>query len=316
MDDLAIVVITPLIFLCCLALIGVGYWYFRRTSQRKELIERIEGSDAVPGGIQEDTSGKKSPSEWYMAMTGGLGNLIKSRDEGDITALNRRFVQAGIRHRNAIVVFLGSKIFLAILFPLVFSLVRVFIIRSMLPLYLAVILVVLALIGFYLPELWLRVRTARRKEEISRYFPDALDLMVVCAEAGMGLDSAVARVGEEIKISSRHLGDEFRLLILETRAGKMRREALRNLALRTDVEDIGSFATLLIQTDKFGTSVAQALRVQADSMRTKRHQRVEELAAKLPVKLLFPTIFFIFPALFVVLMGPAIIQAFRMWSGR
>jgi len=276
MDNLALVIITPLIFLCCLALLGVGYWYFRRTSQRKELMERIESSDAVTSGIEGEPSGKKSPSEWYMAMTGRLGDLIKPRDEGGITALNRRFLQAGIRDREAIVIFLGSKIFLAILFPVVFTLLKVFIIRSILPLY----------------------------------------LMVVCAEAGMGLDSAVARVGEEMKISSRHLGDEFRLLILETRAGKMRREAFRNLALRTGVEDIDSFATLLIQTDKFGTSVAQALRVQSDSMRTKRYQRVEEVAAKLPVKLLFPTIFFIFPALFVVLMGPALIQAFRMWSSR
>lgn len=316
MDDLAAVVITTLIFLCCLALVGVGYWYFRRTSQRKELMERIENSDAVTSGIEREPSGKKSPSEWYMAMTGRLGDLIQPRDEKGVTALNRRFMQAGIRHRNAIVIFLGTKIFLAILFPVVFTLLRVFIIRSILPLYLMVILVVLAIIGFYLPEVWLRIRTARRKEEITRHFPDALDLMVVCAEAGMGLDSAVARVGEEIRISSRHLGDEFRLLILETRAGKMRREAIRNLALRTGVEDIDSFATLLIQTEKFGTSVAQALRVQSDSMRTKRFQRVEEVAAKLPVKLLFPTIFFIFPALFVVLMGPALIQAFRMWSSR
>jgi tight adherence protein C len=316
MDDLALVVITPLIFLCCLSLMGVGYWYFRRTSQRKELMERIESSDAVTSGIEGEPSGKKSPSEWYMAMTGRLGDLIQPRGEEGITALNRRFMRAGIRHRNAIVIFLGTKIFLAILFPVVFTLLRVFIIRSILPLYLMAILVVLAIIGFYLPELWLRVRTARRKEEITRYFPDALDLMVVCAEAGMGLDSAVARVGEEMKISSQHLGDEFRLLILETRAGKTRREALRNLALRTDVEDISSFATLLIQTDKFGTSVAQALRVQSDSMRTRRYQRVEEVAAKLPVKLLFPTIFFIFPSLFVVLMGPALIQAFRMWSSR
>ena len=131
----------------------------------------------------------------------------------------------------------------------------------------------------------------------------------------MGLDAAINRVGEEMKLRCREVSEELRLLSLELRAGKMRRDALKNLALRTDSEDVNCFVTLLIQTDKFGTSIAQALRVQSDSMRTKRSQKVEELAAKLPVKLLFPTIFFIFPSLFLVLLGPALIRAFRVWRG-
>ena len=139
--------------------------------------------------------------------------------------------------------------------------------------------------------------------------------MVICAEAGMGLDAAINRVGEEMSLRCPEVSEEMRLLSLELRAGKQRRDALRNLSMRTDSEDINSFVTLLIQTDKFGTSIAQALRVQSDSMRTKRSQRVEELAAKLPVKLLFPTILFIFPSLFLVLMGPALIRAFRVWKG-
>jgi tight adherence protein C len=175
--------------------------------------------------------------------------------------------------------------------------------------------VLLALVGFYIPSLWLRIKIAQRKDEIVRGFPDALDLMVVCAEAGMGLDAAINRVGEEMRLRCAPVSDELKLLSLELRAGKQRRDALRNLTMRTDSEDINSFVTLLIQTDKFGTSIAQALRVQSDSMRTKRSQKVEELAAKLPVKLLFPTILFIFPSLFLVLMGPALIRAFRIWKG-
>ena len=134
---------------------------------------------------------------------------------------------------------------------------------------------------------------------------------MVCVEAGVGLDAAINRVGEEMRLSNKVLSEEFRLLSLELRAGKTRRDALRNLAMRTDLEDVSSFVTLLIQTDKFGTSVAQAVRVQSDSMRRKRFQRAEEMAAKLPVKLVFPLILFIFPALFIVVLGPAAIRIFR-----
>lgn len=171
--------------------------------------------------------------------------------------------------------------------------------------------ILLALIGFYLPNFWLRRKVDRRKEKILRGLPDALDLMVVCAEAGVGLDAAIQRVGEEMKLANRPLSEEFRLLNLELRAGKQRRDALKNLALRTDLDDVRSLVTLLVQTERFGTSIAQALRVHSDSMRTKRFQRVEEVAAKLPVKLLFPLIFFIFPSLFVVILGPAILKVYR-----
>jgi tight adherence protein C len=170
----------------------------------------------------------------------------------------------------------------------------------------------MAYIGFYLPNLWLRIKSGRREEKILQGFPDALDLMVVCVEAGIGLDAAINRVGEEMKLSNKVLAEEFRLLSLELRAGKQRRDALRNLATRTGLEDVSSLVSLLIQTDKFGTSVAQALRVHSESMRIKRYQKAEELATKLPVKLVFPLIIFIFPSIFVTVMGPAIIQIFRV----
>jgi tight adherence protein C len=174
------------------------------------------------------------------------------------------------------------------------------------------ILFVLAVCGFYLPGIWLRMRVTKRKEQMTEGLPEALDMMVVCVEAGMGLDAAINRVGEEMALSNKVVGEEFRLLSLELQVGKQRKDALRSLAMRTDLEDVNSLVTLLVQTEKFGTSIGQSLRVHSDSMRVKRQQRAEEIAAKLPVKLLFPLIVFIFPALFVVILGPAVIRFIRI----
>jgi tight adherence protein C len=169
-------------------------------------------------------------------------------------------------------------------------------------------LVLLALAGFYLPNGWLLLKTARRQEKIRDGFADALDLLVVCVEAGMGLDGAIHRTAKEIALDSKVLSEELTLMNLELRAGKSRRDALKNLAMRTGIEDVNSLVTLLIQTDKLGTSVAQALRVYSDTFRTKRYMKAEEQAAKIPVKLTIPMILFIFPALLIAIMGPAFIR--------
>jgi tight adherence protein C len=172
--------------------------------------------------------------------------------------------------------------------------------------------ILLGVAGFYAPNLWVKMKTQGRQQKITEGFPDALDLMTVCVEAGLGLDAALNQVADEIQLSNKVLSEELKLINLELRAGQSRANALRNLSLRTDLEDVNNFTTLLIQTDNFGTSIGQALRVHSDTMRTKRHHRAEEAAAKLPVKLLFPLIFFIFPSMFVVIMGPAIIQIMRI----
>jgi tight adherence protein C len=171
--------------------------------------------------------------------------------------------------------------------------------------------VLIALIGFYLPDIWLLQKSDKRKQNILNSLPDALDLLVIAVEAGMGLDSAIYRVASELKMNSPELSDELHFMNLELRAGKTRRECLKNLALRTNLDEINSLVTLLLQTDKFGTSLAKALRVYSDSYRSERFQRAEEIAAKLPVKLLFPLVAFIFPALFVVLLGPAAISIYN-----
>ena len=172
-------------------------------------------------------------------------------------------------------------------------------------------LVSAAACGYYVPDIVLKRRIAHRQREIFESFPDALDLMVVCVEAGLAMDAALARVGAEIGLKSPVLAEELQLVTLEMRAGSAKEKALRNLALRTGVEDVDSLAKMLIQADRFGTSVGLALRIQSDQLRTRRRQLIEENAAKIATKLLFPLIFCIFPALLVVLLGPACLQIMR-----
>ncbi len=169
-------------------------------------------------------------------------------------------------------------------------------------------LAVAAACGYYAPDILLKRRIAHRQREIFETFPDALDLMTVCVEAGLAMDAALARVGAEIGLKSPVLAEELQLVTLELRAGNAKDKALRNLALRTGVEDVDALAKMLIQADRFGTSVGVALRIQSEQLRTRRRQLVEERAAKIGTKLLFPLIFFIFPALLVVLLGPSILQ--------
>lgn len=171
--------------------------------------------------------------------------------------------------------------------------------------------IIFALIGYQVPTLWLGRAITRRRLEIQNGLPDAIDLMIVCIEAGSGIDQALNRVAEELAIAYPALARELEMICAETRAGKPRLEAFRNFAERTKVEDVRSLVAMLIQTDRFGTSLGQALRTHAETSRTKRRQRAEEKAAKLGVKLLFPLVFCLFPAFYVVVVGPSMLQIFR-----
>jgi len=229
----------------------------------------------------------------------------------DFSKVRVKFLKAGIRRESFTALFWGAKILLAALLPLMFLLFRFTLIKVLSPQWTLVSEVIAALTGYYLPDILLKVRTDSRKEKIQKALPDALDLMVVCVQAGMGLDAAINRVAQEIKLTSPDLSDELALLNLELRAGKARQDALRNMAVRTDLDAVNSLVTLLIQTDRFGTSITSALKVFADGFRNERFQRAEELAAKMPVKLIFPLIFFIFPALFVIIAAPAFIKIYQ-----
>jgi tight adherence protein C len=168
-----------------------------------------------------------------------------------------------------------------------------------------------ALVGYFIPSMVVDSRLGKRRREIENGLPDALDLLVVCIEAGSGLDQAIVKTSDELAITYPALAEEFRLLTTEIRAGKPRMEAFKSLAQRTKVDDVRSMVAMLIQTDRFGTSVGQALRTHADTSRTKRRQRAEERAQQLAVKLVFPLVLCFFPALYVVVLGPAVIQLIR-----
>ncbi len=173
---------------------------------------------------------------------------------------------------------------------------------------------VLALLGFLMPKIHLRLRSRRRQHRLRLSLPDALDLLVVCVEAGMGLNQAIVRVSEELRETHPEIADEFRLVNLEIRAGKTRYDALRGMGERTGVHDIISLTSMIIQTDRFGTSVARSLRVHSDSLRTERRQRAEEAAAKTTIKLVFPLVFCIFPALFIIILGPAALHLYEIFG--
>lgn len=248
---------------------------------------------------------------FFVKLLRSSGSIGKPKSPEEISSLQKTFLQAGFR-KDISMIFFGSKVWLAVLLPIVFIIVKGVVLKTMPTLQFTIVILASCLVGFYLPNVWIKKKVARRKDRIFKGFPDALDLMVVCVEAGTGLDSAITKVGDELSLSNKDLSNEFKLLSLELRAGKARKEALQNLALRCDLDDVSSLVTLLIQTDKFGTSVAQALRVYSDSMRNTRQQNAEEQAAKLPVKLIFPLALFLLPSLFVVLLGPGVVKMFKV----
>jgi len=299
-----------------LLLAGIGVVQLLRTSSRKRaLLEKVQASSqdvmfgATTGTVDSSSSGI---SGWITDLIGQLGKSVAKDKVADHTLLRPKFLKAGIRSEKAPAVFWGVKIIMALVLPLGFLLFRFMAPHVVISPTMGIgIITVLALAGFYLPDLWLSNTIQKRRQTILKGFPDALDLLVVCVEAGMGLDGAINRVAKESKSNNKTLSDELHLFTLEIRAGMARKDALKNLAMRTDLEEMNNLVTLLIQTEKFGTSVSQALKVFSDSMRTQRFQRAEEKAAKIPVKLLFPLILFIFPSLFVAILGPAVISIYQ-----
>ncbi len=266
--------------------------------------------DTLDGKKVDTDKGRRTSQRWMarvISLTRPLAKLSVPEEGWEESPVRIRFINAGWRKSTAPALFYAAKTGLTLLFPiLMYLLLR----HGDHKLFFW--MVAAAAIGYYLPDMWLKHCLKERQREVFETFPDALDLMTVCVEAGLAMDAALARVAQEIGMKSTVLAEELQLVTLELRAGSTKDKALRNLALRTGVEDVDALVTLLIQAERFGTSIAASLRVQSEQLRTKRRQRAEETAAKIALKLLFPLIFFIFPALMVVLMGPAILQIYRV----
>lgn len=283
---------------------GVAWALFPDKFRRRMASLQIEGQ---PGLRTEDNPWV----ERVIKISRPFAKVSLPSEGWDNSPMRIRFINAGWRGHSAPFLFFGAKTLLALVLPLISLLYggeRLF--ASGTPLVM-VLLVFTAAIGYYLPNLALDHTIEKRKREIFDNFPDALDLLTICVEAGLGLDASINRVAEEIHLKSETLAQELQLVLMELRAGFPKERALRNLALRTGVEEIDLLVAMLIQSDRFGTSMGESLRIHAENLRTKRRQRAEEAAAKISLKLLFPLIFLIFPTLMLILVGPAALQIYR-----
>lgn len=232
---------------------------------------------------------------------------VLPKSQAEVSILLQRLQHAGYRDESASKVFYGSKVVV----PIVLCLV---VLATGLGSYNLFFYILALVIGFIVPDLWLSRHTKTRQSRIRRGLPDVLDLLIICIEAGLSLDQATARTAMELKVSQPELSDELGIVVLEQRAGRPRSEAWKHLAERTDVDAVQNLTTMLVQAEQFGTSIAKTLRVHGDTLRTQRVQQVEEAAAKTSIKLLFPLVLFIFPSLFVIILGPAFISILGTFS--
>jgi tight adherence protein C len=302
-----------LIPLVVFVLFVVGVWtVLTMISQRNSRAEERLRQYSRPASLAEiEMPSKVSREERFGDLKKTIENLgagLKPQSELEQSALRVRLANAGFRSESAAALYLGLRVASFAVFALI-GVVMFLLLRMPVPVFRSpwAGLGILMGIGFYLPNIILWYLRRKRQEAIFLSLPDALDLLVVCVESGLGLDAAMRKVTEELKDHAKVIAEEFSLANFQLQMGRPRREVLHDLGVRTGVDDVRSLAAILIQADRFGSSIAQALRVQSDSMRTRRRQLAEEKAAKTAVQLIFPLVLFIFPGIFVVLVGPAAI---------
>lgn len=244
----------------------------------------------------------------WNAVLESLSKLSLPKDGWQDSSIHLKFLRAGIRGNNAPKIYYAVKSLMTFGIPLLLALITWPYAGDMGLSKFGFMLLVVATLGYYLPEIYLSRRTDKRVKDTQEGLPDLIDLLVICTESGLGLDAALNRVSKEIARTNPYLAEELYLTNLEIRAGAGRNAALKNLALRIKLDSMHNLVSMLVQADRFGTSVSESLRTQASLMRIRRMQTAEEIAAKIPVKMLLPMIFCIFPALIIVIIGPAIIQ--------
>lgn len=281
-----------------LSLVGMRYWV-----RPNEALERIAG-----GGVNAVEDAPAHPSLAFYDVVKRIGNVVPASPK-DVNVMQRRLIRAGMRGPNALKILYGAKLMLAVTLPLIVT-GLIYNANTEPGNKFGAVLGAIA-VGFFGPNEYVRMKAKKRQKEISRGLANALDLMVVCVESGLGLDQAILQVAKELEHAHKDISEEFGLVNLELKAGKRRVEALRNLAERTASDDLKKLVAVLIQADRFGTGVAQSLRAHADYMRVQARQIAEEKAAKLGVKLVFPIFFCILPSLFVVTVGPVVVKIIR-----
>jgi len=289
----------------------ITFWGLYKLSTAETAQQRLERLSARPHPLEE--AELEAPfldrviKPWFRRQLRAAGRLAPARN---LERLRQNLAQAGYPYGLTVLDFLGVKLLGSILAGIFI----VYLLASRKQPFLSTALFVGAagLAGFFLPDIWLNSRVRKRKKELTRHLPDALDMLSICVDAGAGLDAAMLRISQKWQ---NEIAVEFGKVVAEIRIGISRSEALQNMARRTSVPEIGSFVAVLLQADQFGLSVAHVLHTQSDQMRTRRWQRAEEEARKVPIKLLFPLVFLILPAMFAVTIGPAVPVLIRTFAG-
>jgi len=303
---MAIYVIAALTTLTLLTVVAGVYQLSFRGRRIADRLSRVVELDAEE--MTEQFSDEKLPL--YAEAIGFFGWLIPNQVYSEV--LKWDLARAGYRHNESRRIFAGARVITTGLFTTLTLLASWrFHLR---PQEILTLTLIAAAFGYLAPMMWVRIRQAKRIQEITLALPDALDLLVICVEAGQGLNAALVKVGREIHFKAETLGDELRVVNSEMLAGVARIQALRNFAMRTGVDDVRALVAVMIQSDRFGTSIVAALRSHSDSLRIRRRQRAEETARKTPVKLVFPLVFCIFPELLVVILAPGMLALFRALS--
>jgi tight adherence protein C len=300
-------VIPILTALTLIAVAAAIYHFHVRSRDVSDRLKRVVDGEEAPDHFADPM---ESSLPLPLRLVSFLGWLLPGHIESE--TLYWELAQAGYRHLEARKVFSGARVISTIIVALATMLSAFTLHRS--PQEILVLALVGVLVGFYLPMMVVRMRQSKRQREIMLALPDALDLLVICVEAGQGLNAALLKVGRESELQSSSLADELRQINNEMRAGVTRVQALRNFSLRTGVDEVRALVAVMVQSDRFGTSVAHALRTHAESLRIRRRQRAEEIARKAPVKLVFPLVFCIFPELLVVILAPGMLALFRVLS--
>jgi tight adherence protein C len=267
---------------------------------RHAMLERISSVVTARSVLTDVTNISQKKSAWFGGMVQKLEGIVP-KSQAEVSVVRQRLIRAGYRSDSAIKVFYGAKV----LSPIVLC---TLITASGFANFSPFTAYVAALgIGFLVPDFWLGRRITLRQKQIRLGLPEVLDFLIICIEAGLSMDQATARTAQELRMSQPALSDELDIVVLEQRAGRARSDAWKEFAERTGVDNVRRLVSVLVQSEQLGTSVAKTLRIHSDTLRTQRRQEVEEKAAKTTIKLVFPLVFFIFPSLFLVTLGPAAI---------